>query len=163
MNTSNSFPIDKSHDHAHHHDCSEHHHPHDHHHEHGETQHRHEFSGKIPAGFQQKIYLVDNIDCANCAAKIEHKLNEIAEIYDATLTFATKQLKITAKNPDALLPVMRQIADSIEPGTTIMPRPEGKTAAVKQDARLIREKTFAIAEIVIVPIIILCTFLSPHI
>ena len=149
MNTSNSFPIDKSHDHAHHHDCSEHHHPHDHHHEHGETQHRHEFSGKIPAGFQQKIYLVDNIDCANCAAKIEHKLNEIAEIYDATLTFATKQLKITAKNPDALLPAMRQIADSIEPGTTIMPRPEGKTAAVKQDARLIREKTFAIAEIVI--------------
>ena len=149
MNNSNSFPIDKSHDHAHHHDCSEHHHPHDHHHEHGETQHRHEFSGKIPAGFQQKIYLVDNIDCANCAAKIEHKLNEIAEIYDATLTFATKQLKITAKNPDALLPAMRQIADSIEPGTTIMPRPEGKTAAVKQDARLIREKTFAIAEIVI--------------
>ena len=149
MNTPNSFPIDKSHDHTHHHDCSEHHHPHDHHHEHGEIQHRHEFSGKIPAGFQQKIYLVDNIDCANCAAKIEHKLNEMAEIYDATLTFATKQLKITAKNPDALLPAIRQIADSIEPGTTIMPRPEGKTAAVKQDARLIREKTFAIAEIVI--------------
>ena len=57
----------------------------------------HEFSGKIPVGYQQKIYLIDNIDCANCAVKIEHELNEFPEFYDATLTFATKQLKITRR------------------------------------------------------------------
>lgn len=54
----------------------------------------HEFSSKISVGYQQKIYLIDNIDCANCATKIEH---ELPKIYDATLTFATKQLKITRR------------------------------------------------------------------
>lgn len=130
------------------HDEHSHHHTHEHHHEHAEI-HHHEFSGKIPVGYQQKIYLIDNIDCANCAAKIEHKLNELPEIYDATLTFATKQLKITAKNPDELLPTMCKIADSIEPGTVIVPRSNSKKQAINQQKNFINEKTIEIAEIII--------------
>lgn len=133
----------------HSHDKHSHHHSHEHHHEHEGIHHHHEFSGKIPEGFKQKTYIIDNIDCANCAAKIEHKLNEMAEIHDATLTFATKQLKITAKNPDELLPAMRKIADSIEPGTVILPRSEANNTAAEPAGHFNSKKTLAVAEIVI--------------
>lgn len=118
MTTSDTFPTDKKHEHSHHHnhDCCKHHH---HLSEHNLKQHTP--NTDIPDGYQQKTYLVDNLDCANCAAKIEAKLNELPEIYNATLTFFTKQLKITAKNPDALLDTIRQAADSVEPGITITP------------------------------------------
>ena len=103
----------------------------------------------IPSGYVEKIYTIDNIDCANCAAKIEHKLNELPEVYNATLTFATKQLKIVAKNPDELLPTMRKIADSVEPGTTITLRSENKKSIDTQDTNFFNKKNIAIAEIVL--------------
>ena len=84
MTTSDTFPTDKKHEHSHHHnhDCCKHHH---HLSEHNLKQHT--SNTDIPDGYQQKTYLVDNLDCANCAAKIEAKLNELPEIYNATLTF----------------------------------------------------------------------------
>ena len=82
---------------------------------------------RTPAGYQSKVYIIENLDCANCAAKIEQKINELPEVAEATLTFATKQLRVTAKNPDALLDQMRQIARSIEGQATIEPREETRT------------------------------------
>lgn len=64
--------------------------------------------------FIEKIYFIENLDCANCGAKIETKLNKLTDIHFAQLTFSTKKLKIVAKNPDALLPQIQQIARSIE-------------------------------------------------
>ena len=42
------------------------------------------------SNYKEKIYLIENLDCANCGAKIEKKLNELPEIKSAQLTFATK-------------------------------------------------------------------------
>ena len=67
----------------------------------------------------QKTYLINNLDCANCAAKIEKKIATLKEIEKVSLTFTTKQLRITASDPDALLPMIKEIADTIEPGVTI--------------------------------------------
>ncbi len=70
----------------------------------------------------QKIYLIENLDCANCAAKIEAKFNALPEVEEATITFATKQLRITAADPDALIPRLTDIARSVESEVTIRPR-----------------------------------------
>ncbi len=101
------------HEHHHHHEdgeecgCGhEHHHHHEHHHE----------RKQVSADAVMKIYIIENLDCANCAAKIERKINELPGVEDATLTFATKQLRVTAKNPDALLDQMRQVARTVESG-----------------------------------------------
>ena len=48
----------------------------------------------------RKIYIIENLDCANCAAKIEKKFNDHPQVQEATITFATKQLRLTAENPD---------------------------------------------------------------
>ena len=52
----------------------------------------------------KKVYLVENLDCANCASKVEAALNALPEVQEAVLTYATMQLRITAEDPDALLP-----------------------------------------------------------
>ena len=61
------------------------------------------------------IYNVENLCCANCAAKIEKKLGEHPEVEEAVLTFTTRRLKITARDPDALLPELIEIAQTVEP------------------------------------------------
>ena len=50
------------------------------------------------------IYTVENLDCAACAAKLESRLRTVEGVEDLTLTYATKQLRIRAKDPAALLP-----------------------------------------------------------
>ena len=75
---------------------------------------------------RRKVYIIDGLDCANCAAKIERKINQLEEVEEATLTFATKQLRVTAKDPDALLPQMLEIARSVEGTAAITPWGDGR-------------------------------------
>ena len=70
---------------------------------------------------EQKIYLIENLDCANCAAKIEAKFNALPEVEAATITFATRQLRLTAENPDALIEKLTQIARTVDHEVTIVP------------------------------------------
>ena len=65
-----------------------------------------------------RIYTVSGLDCASCAAKAEAKINKLDGVA-ATLTFSTRQLRITAEDPDSLLPQLQKIIDTIEPGARI--------------------------------------------
>ena len=70
----------------------------------------------------KKVYILENLDCAHCAAKIESKIAALPEVEEATITFSTKQLRVTAKDPDSLLPEMIRLAKSVEPDVEIRPR-----------------------------------------
>ncbi len=63
---------------------------------------------------KQKIYLLENLGCANCAAKMEKRIKELPGISDASITFATKQLRISAEDPDRYLAELQNICSSIE-------------------------------------------------
>lgn len=63
---------------------------------------------------EQKVYYLEHLDCANCAAKIEAKLNALPEVESATITFATRQLRLTAENPDALIGRLTEIGRTVE-------------------------------------------------
>ena len=80
----------------------------------------------------RKVYIIDNLDCANCAAKIEKKFNDHKAVQEAIITFSTKQLRLTAEDPDALIPELIEIARTVEGGAVIYPRdakhPERKTS-----------------------------------
>lgn len=76
----------------------------------------------------KKKYSISGIDCANCAAKVEAKMNELPEVDSVILTFATGQLLVEAENPDEVLPLLRDIADNAEPGTVIEELKRGKKA-----------------------------------
>ena len=70
----------------------------------------------------KKIYIIENLDCANCAAKIEAKINALPEVEEATITFATRQLRLIAQDPDALVPRLTEIARTVEAGVEIHAR-----------------------------------------
>ena len=72
----------------------------------------------------RKVYIMDNLDCANCAAKIEQKFKAHEAVQDAVITFSTKQLRLTAEDPDALIPELIQIARTVEREVEIHPREE---------------------------------------
>ena len=116
--------------HHHHHDdedccdgdccCRGEHEGHEHHH------HKH------LDGVTKKKYRIEGIDCPNCAAKVERKMNELPDVA-VTLTFATSQLLVEAKNPDEVLPKLREIADKMEPGTVIEEYSSEKKTSVEAD------------------------------
>ena len=69
-----------------------------------------------------KIYMLENLGCAHCAAKMEEKIGELSGITEATITFATKQLRVTAEEPDAYLEEIRKICSAIESQVKVEPR-----------------------------------------
>ena len=71
-------------------------------------------------GKKGRVYLVQNLDCANCGAKIERALNTLPEIESAVLTFTTKKLRVNAMNYDGLLEKMQAMTDKVEEGVVLV-------------------------------------------
>ena len=72
----------------------------------------------------KKIYIMENLGCANCAAKMESKFNAHPLVEEATIVFSTRQLRLTAQDPDALIPELQELARTVEGGIVIRPRDE---------------------------------------
>ena len=70
---------------------------------------------------EKKVYTIANLDCANCAAKIEAKFNAHPQVEEATITFATRQLRLTAQDPDSLIPELQLLARTVEAEAEILP------------------------------------------
>ena len=112
--------------------CEEHeheHHEHEHHHHHGEHcgcgcgDHDHEHHVHSHNALTAKrIYILENLGCAHCASKMEERIQALEGVESATITFATKQLRLRATDPDALLPHIRKICTSIESEVKVVPR-----------------------------------------
>lgn len=133
-----------------HEECHSHHgHSHEeHHHEHGEhcgCGHDHDHAGHThepieqrtvnPAfdGVKKQIYMVENLGCANCAAKMERKIQELPQVEFANLIYATKQLQIVTNTDEELLNVFQDICASIEDGVVVT-KQETKQAASERKA-----------------------------
>lgn len=66
--------------------------------------------------------ILEGLDCANCAAKIENRVNKLDGVNVASLNFVTKTLKIDIETPgqvEEILTQARQIIKSLEPDILI--------------------------------------------
>ena len=73
-------------------------------------------------GVEKAVYLLENLGCANCAAKMERKIKDLPGVIYATITYATKQLRLSADHQDELLPKIQEICSSIESDVRVVPR-----------------------------------------
>ena len=71
---------------------------------------------------EKKIYIMEHLGCANCAAKMEEKFNAHPQVQEAVIIFSTKQLRLTSEDPDALIPELQELARTVENGIVIVPR-----------------------------------------
>lgn len=72
----------------------------------------------------KKVYSIEGIDCANCAAKIEDKINKIKEIDEANLNFMMEKLSIefkvsTDEEAEKVMQQVRKIVKKMEPDAVI--------------------------------------------
>jgi len=63
---------------------------------------------------------IENLDCANCGAKIEAAINRLDGVEKAVLNFPLKKLKVRGELTDELLALMNETARSIEPEVEIV-------------------------------------------
>lgn len=137
---SDSCGCEHSHEHSHNDSCGcGEHHSHEHHTEHQCVSSLCPTCGKSPEactcgldnGNRRKIYILENLGCANCAAKMEKKISQLEGISSASITFATKQLRITAKNPERFLSQIQEICTSIE-GEVLVTEPDESGSKAKE-------------------------------
>ena len=143
------------HEHHHHHDhnnehcacgCEDHEHGHEHHHHHdhddhcacGCEDHGHEHGHHHPhsTASAKRVYILENLGCAHCASKMEEQIQHLDGVENATITFATKQLRLNAADPDALLPQIRKICTSIESEVKVVPRNPKPSASADVTTRI---------------------------
>ncbi|MDK2917888.1 MAG: Zn2+/Cd2+-exporting ATPase [Candidatus Petromonas sp.] len=66
--------------------------------------------------------VLEGLDCANCAAKIEVKVRELEDVKEATLNFITKTLSIEIKDVDkidSVISEIRNIVNKFEPHVVV--------------------------------------------
>lgn len=71
----------------------------------------------------KKKYKLQGLGCANCAAKMEERINKIAGVKKANVSFMTENLKIEIEDESRLDEIINEaskIIASIEPNTKLI-------------------------------------------
>ena len=67
-------------------------------------------------------FILEGLDCANCAAKIEKKVNEINGVETASLNFVTKTLTVHIFDNEAIEAIssqLKNIVKKLEPDVVV--------------------------------------------
>ena len=72
----------------------------------------------------KKVYSIEGIDCANCAAKIEDKINKMKNIEEVNLNFMMEKLSIeikvsTDEDVEEIMDEVRKLVKKLEPDAVI--------------------------------------------
>ena len=115
--------------HEHHHDEDECECHHEHHHDEDECEcvnndNKHEHILETDADTLVTIYDVEDIDCANCAAKIERNLNKQANIIEASVNFIGKKIIVKHKKGTDVLKTVKKVLKATEPDAYIVENKE---------------------------------------
>ncbi len=104
-----------------------------------------------PGTYKTATYSIPTLDCPVCAGKLERVINAEPGVFSATVSFATKQLRLTAKDPDALIPDLIRACDAVEPGTVIEKPQRTKTAKPEEETMSATKKIlYAVAFVLFV-------------
>ena len=70
----------------------------------------------------KKTYRVENLCCANCAAKIERAINKLDAVSQATLNFMTLRLTVESEteNWDGMMQEIQKAFSKVEPKSKVI-------------------------------------------
>ncbi len=70
----------------------------------------------------KRIYELEDLDCANCAAKMENAIAEIEGVENVSVSFIMQKLTIEAPDDkiDAIMKKAVKVCKKIEPDCTIL-------------------------------------------
>lgn len=70
----------------------------------------------------KKTFKLENLDCANCAAKMETAIKKLDGVQDANISFMTQKLTLEAEEGsfDTILSAAAKVCKKIEPDCKIL-------------------------------------------
>lgn len=68
----------------------------------------------------KKTFKLIDLDCANCAAKMEDAINKLPGITSATVSFLTQKMTIEADDVDAVMKDVVKCCRKVEPDCQIV-------------------------------------------
>ena len=70
----------------------------------------------------KKVFKLEDLDCANCAAKMECAIKKLDGVNDANVNFMAQRLTIDAndENFDTIMKQVQKVCRKIEPDCTIV-------------------------------------------
>lgn len=70
----------------------------------------------------KKKFKMENLDCANCAAKMEEQIRKIPGVNDANMNFMTQKLTLDAEDErfDEILAEAQKCCDRVDKGCRIV-------------------------------------------
>ena len=70
----------------------------------------------------KKVYKLKDLDCANCAAKMENKIKKIPGVTNASVNFMMQKMTIESDTDDfeALMDEVQKVCAKVEPDCEII-------------------------------------------
>ncbi len=71
----------------------------------------------------KKVYNLSDLDCANCASKMESNISKIEGVKNISVNFMTQKLTIEIeedKNMDEIMKEVKKVCHKVEPDCTIL-------------------------------------------
>ena len=68
----------------------------------------------------KKTYKLIDLDCANCAAKMEASIKKLPGVTDATVSFLTQKMTIEADDLDAVIKDVVKCIKKVEPDCEVV-------------------------------------------
>ena len=68
----------------------------------------------------KKTFKLIDLDCANCAAKMENAIKKIPGVTDAVVNFLTQKMTIEANDVDAIMKDVVKCCKKVEPDCEIV-------------------------------------------
>ena len=68
----------------------------------------------------KKRYKLTDLDCANCAAKMEAAIKKLPGVNDARVNFLTQKMTIDADDVEAVMPAVVKCCRKVEPDCQIV-------------------------------------------
>ena len=68
----------------------------------------------------KKTYKLIDLDCANCAAKMEAAIKKLPGVTDATVSFLTQKMTIEADDLDAIIKDVVKCVKKVEPDCEVV-------------------------------------------
>lgn len=70
----------------------------------------------------KKVFMLEDLDCANCAAKVEDAIKKIDGVTNASVNFIMQKMTIEANEEDfdAIMKKVVKVCRKVEPDCTIL-------------------------------------------
>ena len=70
----------------------------------------------------KKVYLLEDLDCAHCAEKIEREVGKLEGVSESKVTFLTQKLTVEVSDDKAadLVKEIKKIVKKTEPDVTVI-------------------------------------------